>query len=316
MKCVFLIMSYYKDFLSSFNSDIKFIKNVCVAILLIMTLNQMVAQSTYPLPDVPSSLKQPEERAAFIIEHFWDKADIEKADLEKDGSKLEQSFVDFLSVFPYSTHDVKVKGINNLLSKTRENYGIYFKVIDLAERYLYNEDSPMRDDDTFLIFLDCLVSDPTVDETHKLRPFYLIDSIKKNHPGSQASDFSFETRDGDKTTLYGLESDTDILLMFYDPECEHCEEVINNLSDDKEFVRAVNDNIIKVLAVYSGDNKELWNDTKNSLPSAWIVGYEDGSLQDEEIYIIRSLPSVYLLDRDKTVKIKEMDVKNICRIAK
>lgn len=272
--------------------------------------------STYPLPVVPDSITQPGKRANFIIQHFWDNSSIEKADLTIDESIIEQSFADFLSVFPYASSDSRILAVKNLFDRLKNNEPLYFHILGLGEKYLYNEDSPMRNEDYYSIFLLQVLSDNSIGESQKLRPAYQLENIRKNHVGSGAADFTFEDRTGKKMNLYDIDNLCDILLMFYDPDCDHCKDVIFKLTSDENLRNIIKNGKIKVVAVYSGDNRELWDKTKYNLPLEWTVGYDDGTIEDQDLYIIRSLPSIYLLNGDKTVKIKEMDSKNICEIAK
>lgn len=274
------------------------------------------AQNTYPLPDVPSSLKEPGDRANYLVSHFWEKAPLAKINLNEDESLLEQSFVDFLSVIPYADIDHRKLGINFLMDNTFENRPVFDFLFGLAEKYLYQEDSPMRNDDIYAIFIANLIANPQLSDSEKLRPQFQLEAIEKNHPGQKANDFKFQLIDGSSLSLYDIKSDNDILLMFYDPDCDHCRDTIDSLISNQGFMDYVKNGNLKVVAIYSGDDKMLWEETYSSLPSEWLVGYEDGTLQDEDLYIIRSLPSVYLLDKDKIVKVKEMGSENICMIAK
>ena len=54
------------------------------------------------LPDVPPSLTAPEERAAYIIAHFWDGMDFGDTLRCRDRAFMEQNFVNYLSLFPHA----------------------------------------------------------------------------------------------------------------------------------------------------------------------------------------------------------------------
>ena len=63
---------------------------------------------------------------------------------------------------------------------------------------------------------------------------------------------------------------------------------------------------LEVLAVYSGENKEKWIEKYDDLPSDWTIGYEPGKIEENDIYILRAMPTIYLLDPDKIVFKKEV----------
>lgn len=47
--------------------------------------------------------------------------------------------------------------------------------------------------------------------------------------------------------------------------------------------------------------------TKDELPTDWIVGYEPGEIDRQELYVLRATPTILLLDgTNKKVLIKDM----------
>ena len=66
-----------------------------------------------------------------------------------------------------------------------------------------------------------------------------------------------------------------------------------------------------VLAIYSGENKDLWNNTKENFPRSWTVGYEPGEIDEKDLYILRALPSFYLIDKNKKIILKDASLNKI-----
>ncbi|MCH5219691.1 MAG: DUF5106 domain-containing protein [Muribaculaceae bacterium] len=265
-----------------------------------------VAYEALELPLVPSTLTAPSDRAAYIIEHFWDSMDFAGDERAYDPRFMEQTFVNYLSVFPYADIAAQSVAVDTLMSRAQANPDAYEILADLADTYLYTYDSPMADDGVYVMFADNILSSPVVDDAHKIRPRAHRDTALKNRPGTPAADFAFTDRDGNDTSLYGIDTRGDILLIFYDPDCEHCSIAMRAISSDRQISDKVASGDLAVVAVYSGEDRELWQQRAASLPSEWTVGYEDGSLQDDGLYVIRNLPTVYRLSADKTVLEKEI----------
>lgn len=290
-------------------------KRILVAFILISTIKVAASsQATFPLPAVPDSLRTIETRAAYVAENFWMNADLTNLTNESERSRFEQSFADFISILPIVSDSVKRVAVSNILAKTEGNEKPLSLVLEIAEKYLYYVDSPQKDIETFALFLENIIGDSNINSDLKTRPSFLLSYINKNRVGHTASDFSFESRNGGQLSLYEIESPGNILLMFYDPECDHCLEVMDYMENNELFLDRARRNNISIVAIYSGENKDLWLRTKDSLPSDWMVGYDDGSIENEDIYIIRSMPALYLLDRNKTVLAKEALIENICLI--
>ena len=258
-----------------------------------------------PLPVVPTSLRESGERAAFILEHFWDSLDFRNDPRLQNKVLMEQSFVNFLSVFPYADSVAQRCAVDNLLNRAQINKDAFKQVIKLAETYLYNSDSPMVDEGLYIMFLENMVKSPALDDVEKLRPVAHLEMALKNRPGNHASDFEFETLSGSHTSLSDITVSGDLLLIFYDPDCAHCNEVMKSLAQNTILQNKEKEGEITILAVYSGDDKELWKRHAKSLPTDWILGFEDGTIQDDGVYVIRSLPTLFLLDSEKKVLLKE-----------
>lgn len=118
-----------------------------------------------------------------------------------------------------------------------------------------------------------------------------------NAEGTPASDFTFDLFGGPRNvTMSRYLKGQPLCLIFYDPDCSHCAEVIRELG---ELSRLVN-----VLAVCVESTPERWEETCGSLPRGWGRAFDSGNLVETESYMIRSYPSIYLLDADRNVVLK------------
>ena len=267
-----------------------------------------------PLPTVPDSLRIPQKRADFIIEHFWDSVSAPKYQTHGFSTytreAVEQAFSNFISVFPIASENAHRLAFRNLVAKAENRPDDLAAIAEIAEFYLYTPDSPVESEDFYIIFLDELLKSPLLDDAARIRPQWQLESAMKNRPGDPATDFAFETRNGQQTSLYkeierNSFPDCSYILIFYDPDCGHCRHVMDRIIIDERVNRAVAEGTIRVVAIYSGDDRELWDETATSLPAEWCVGYDDGTLQEESAYIIRDLPTIYLIASNKTVLKKE-----------
>ena len=122
----------------------------------------------------------------------------------------------------------------------------------------------------------------------------------------RANDFTYTLVSGEQHTLYALQSDM-VLLYFYDPTCEDCHLLMDQLEASNIVNRLINEKQLTVLAVYPEDDTKTWNEYASHIPSQWINGYDKGiKIHTEGIYIINRFPTLYLLDKDKMILMKEM----------
>lgn len=143
------------------------------------------------------------------------------------------------------------------------------------------------------------------DEASLIRERYLQELAAKNKPGTPASDFLFRLRDGTPRRLHDLVTDKLILLIFYNPDCHDCHKVIENISQSDLPSRVL------IAAIDAEDDEELFEKTKDDLPAGWTVGYAIDPIDEEDIYILPSSPTLYLLAPDKTVLLKETSLSEI-----
>lgn len=135
--------------------------------------------------------------------------------------------------------------------------------------------------------------------------YMLYDVCLKNAPDSIAADFRFATPESSENRLHTFRPGEELLVIFYDPNCRHCREVIGELSEFK--------NLPTVLAVCLESSPKLWEQTRDSLPEEWVKAYDRTDIIGEDLYVIRSMPSIYLLSGDRRVILKNPQV---CQLRK
>ena len=62
-----------------------------------------------------------------------------------------------------------------------------------------------------------------------------------------------------------------------------------------------------------GEERAAWERTKEELPKGWIAGYAAEELAETEAYVLPEMPTIYLLDRDKRVLLKEATPHDVLR---
>lgn len=268
------------------------------------TSGDSVVLKELPLPAVPSSLTVPEERAAYIIAHFWDGLDFRDTLRSRNRAFVEQNFVNYLSLFPHAREEELSPNIAGFLkAAAADSVGLRL-ITDLTEHYLNDPNSPMRNEGYYILFLEELLRLPGLSEYDRIRPAYRLETAKKNRPGTVATEFSYTDRDGNRRTLHGTRGKR-LLLLFYDPACSHCSEILNGLRESPLIRELIAVKELSVLAVYTEGDRRLWNETKAFLPQDWTVGIDGSRIVERELYSLPAMPVIYLLDRNKRVILKD-----------
>lgn len=261
---------------------------------------------TLELPILPSSLVSSDEKAAFITLHFWDNLNFKDSLRTHDNNFMEQNFSNFINILPFCQLPDQSLAVKNLIKKAEVDKETYLLLADIAKRYLYDPNSPFLSEEIYEYFVEDYLTSTIFDEAELSRYKSIYEDLQKNHVGNKASDFTFTTKDGNPHSLYTFACDKPILLIFYDPECESCDETISSLKRSQKLKEYISHENLEVLAVYSGENKEKWLEKYDSLPTDWTIGYDPGIIEANDIYILRAMPTLYLLDPDKIVFKKDI----------
>jgi hypothetical protein len=136
--------------------------------------------------------------------------------------------------------------------------------------------------------------------------------LQQNNVGSSANDFIYVTPAGYKRKMYDIQSRF-LLLYFNNPECPACREMKTALMNSSVITGKIKTGELKVLSMYTDKDERLWLDHLKEYPGSWIQGRDDSEyLYRNKVYDLRAIPSVYLLDKDKKVLLKDcMDVREI-----
>jgi transporter family protein len=119
-----------------------------------------------------------------------------------------------------------------------------------------------------------------------------------------AADFAYTDHRGKRQTLHGTPAPR-LLLLFYDPACSHCAEILDALQESPALTRLIAAGELAVLAAYTEGDRRLWDETKAALPQEWTVGIDNSRIVERELYSLPAMPVIYLLDKDKRVLLKD-----------
>ena len=261
----------------------------------------------FRLPDVPATLTAPEDRAEYLSLHYWDHFDFADTSLISRPEITEQAFVDFVSVLPYTTK--AQQAVETLFSRSLAEKEMLYHFIALADKYLYEPNSPMHDEELHILVLRALVNNPRLDEMDKLRPRHLLEMALKNRPGDVAADFAVTCRDGRRKCLSEIKAEH-TLLYFNDPDCEDCRRVKERLASSPTVNRLLESGRLKLLSVCVEGKTAAWE--RAAFPARWIDGYDAGQrLTREQVYDLKAMPTLYLLDAGKRVILKDASAERI-----
>ena len=299
-----------------------------ILLLTVLWALSLRAQS-YVLPAVPDSITDPTARADYATALYWQHFDFADTTLLR-ADYAEQALSDFLALAGYASEQGRKLALSRWMDAAAQTPAAFSYFFDLGRHYLYNPESPLRNEAAYLTLLEHVVQMNVTDETVQSRACSDLKLLRLTQVGQQAPDFCFTTADGQPHSLSGTATDRQTLLLFYDPDCAHCRDLLFRLRHSSVLNQAISQGRLTVLAVYTEADETLWNETKADLPAQWVTAITpapelltpnstlltpnstlptpNSTLQTpNSLYDLSTLPVVFLLSPDKHILLRHPD---------
>lgn len=181
-------------------------------------------------------------------------------------------------------------------------------IFDKLEKVIGSHVSPYKVEHTYIEMLKCALSNPKLEKARKVRYEQELGRIDKNLNGSIVPNFNLVLSNGDTTTLYDIQSEY-LLLYLQHPTCPTCREVRGKMANFTELNQAIASGKLKVLTVYFEGDTAIWENFKHSSEAnpRYLHGWNyDLGIEENSLYDTRTIPFMFLLDKDKRVIRKDL----------
>lgn len=257
------------------------------------------------LPAIAPAALAPEERVEWLRWHYWDNFDFADTTFlaRADTLQLFEAYARYVQLlFSVPTDGAPMDSLMRRAAVSRPMLD-YFAM--LADQVLGDPNSPLRNDEFYIPVLRAQLSSPWYDEYERLAPEYRLSLASQNRIGQPANDFRYTLASGATGTLYGLRAEY-VLLFINNPGCPMCREIREAISASPMLTELIEHGRLRVLALYPDENLDEWRAYREQIPASWINAYDDGCvLREKGLYDLSAIPSLYLLDAQKRVLVKD-----------
>lgn len=277
--------------------------------------------SALPFPDAlpPAMIDNERDLVEYIALHWWDGITDPSRSYPCDTlfvsgvrrADVEQKFANWTNVLGMVDMNVAGKSVTRLFDRAaacerKDTSSNVFEVFtDLVIKYLYDPNSPMRNEDHYSFYASCLAKSDLVEDVMKEKYAREAALASLNRVGTKATDFRFSDKRGKMRTLYSVDADL-TLLFFSNPGCTACKSIIDELNNNPVISGLISEGIMAVLNIYIDEDLDAWRSYMPIYPENWYNGFDpDFVLRGEGLYNVRAIPSLYLLDKDKVVIMKD-----------
>ena len=275
--------------------------------------------------------------------NYWDKFNLSDSTLYKPAgglseddsfSVMETEAAHFFSLLKNCPDSVARVAVDNLMNKavlaSGGGFDAYGQIMGIAEKYFYNVQSPYYNEEMLLPFLDHKIARVDIPEIEKSREKYLAFMIRRNPVGYVAENFEYTTlkgeichlwnrfiecrirltkpacnRNGDEEVKVERFKFPPVMVVFFTADCRDCREGILSLSYSSIVRNLLKEKKLRVLAICTEGNL---SSVSSIIPKDWIAGSDGGYIARHRLYSIRHTPSVYYMDEEGTVLLRDASV--------
>jgi hypothetical protein len=148
-------------------------------------------------------------------------------------------------------------------------------------------------------WIDSNASTAILTEFEKLKPVSLT---------MRCPDINLPDNKGQMHSLHELNSDY-IIVIFWDHSCTACKRVLTDMANVLSIHRFQN---VQVFTIYSGNDPDIWQAfIARKIPSGWINTIQSGPTDYLFMYNISRIPTIFILDKNKTIQSKNITVPEV-----
>ena len=262
---------------------------------------------TFPMVTVPDEITDPQARAKYLGEHFWDNVDFATA----SEALVEQGLIDMASIFPLLNSETLISSMTALVKKAETSKEGLLMMLSLADKYLYGTSSPLYNEAAYRGLLQSALISKALNKADKEPYQKQLVILEMNNEGSAAVDFDMQLVDGSKAKLSDIEAPVSI-LFFYAADNLDCKLQRFRLTQARLVNYLQRAGGIKIVAVCVEGDKAAWEKFRADSPKEWLHVFDaSGKIKSENLYDLRTLPRLYLLDEQKTVLLKNTKADDI-----
>ena len=267
---------------------------------------------SFTLPVIPKTLTTPAQRADFLVQHYWDNVNFADTNYVHHPEITEQAWVDYCDILDQVPLEAAHQSVKNTIQKASTSKKMLLYITDLADKYLQDPNSPLRSggstiplEEYYIPVLESMITSPLLDPAEKIRPKALLELALRNRINTQAADFTYTLSSGKQSKLYDLKADY-VLLFFNNPGCHACTEIVNVLKNAAIIDKLITEKKLIILSVYPDEEIADWKKHLSEFPQTWINSYDKKfTIRDKQIYDLKAMPTLYLLDKNKSVILKD-----------
>ena len=259
----------------------------------------LYVEPLFEYPTAPEELKEFSEKCDWLVENFWAPLDVKNKDAV-DQVKLNHAFKVYATAAQYASKDKVNVALDKLMKSIQKNPTLLVQFTKAAEENIYGPRAEVWIDELYVKILRGALSCKKFPQSRKARYEEQLKQLENTLMGGAPAMFEFKRANGDDARYFPMSTPT--VIIFGDPDCDDCRMSRLRMEANVAFSKAVADGRLNVLYIIP-DPDEGWEKKLEGYPKAWTVGASDTV---SEIYDLRDIPDIYLIDSDGKIAGKHL----------
>lgn len=287
------------------------------------SLTALMIRSEFPV-EVPEFSGSPDEIQArkyrYYKKHFFDHIDLTDERLVRTPRKILVDKVDsYLDKLTMQQPDSIIASVDFLLSRFQSapaSFRFYLT-------YIFNKYREAKSVGMDAIYVHIAkeyigkgqaewINQKQIDEI-----LAAVEAIEPTLIGKRAPNFTVQKRDGSDIDLGDIDSEFTV-LFFWAPNCSHCQASMSTLQEFQERLREKGVSVFAVCTKVNESEKNCWEYIDAAGLTTWINASDQtgGNSSIHVLYNIKNTPSVFVLDRNKKILVKNIGVDQLEEVFK
>ena len=239
--------------------------------------------------------------AAQELSSYWDDHDFSSLDAFDDIDVAEEKFDGYIDLLNRVPHRIAVKEMKEFLDSAAQNVVAYMVWSGWFEPYLHALESPYRNEELFVAWLDKVLEDKVIDDGSMMDHLQQMRVLADlNKVGSHPQDILLRGEDGTELRVSELAGKR-MLMLFVDANCPSCLEAL------KENAEKYKGKDVRLVAILVNGSSYHIENIRRQLPESvlepWVFAYYSGRMMEKEAsYDITLLPFRMLVSKDGIIE--------------
>ncbi len=279
-----------------------------IAVAMSATAAAAEPQMLVEMPTPPDEIVRMDQRANYILDNFWKNCNFKS--IFSSMERLDYTMGQFFALTPLATADTVHIAINRLLKGVEKSAPKQLpELARIAERWTYADSAEYQSDELYLPFVKAVVDCKKVKGADRARFEAQYQILTSSSVGCTVPDFEFVRPDG-TTGRFGEVDAPYILLMFFDPDCADCRLAKARFSADYAINWLCEKDILKIVAIYPGEDSDQWRAEALDMPDSWVKG---SSADADTYFAMPTMPMLYYIDKQHIVRVKDIKPDNVLK---